>query len=87
VAGELSRRYPRGDRRDAPPGIVGWLADLSRDTYLKLMDDHYPAWKAKTNPRFAAINREVSRPEMTDAVCLARGAGLWRLTIAGETWG
>jgi putative pyruvate formate lyase activating enzyme len=25
--------------------IVGWLAGLSRDTYLNLMDQYYPAWK------------------------------------------
>jgi uncharacterized Fe-S radical SAM superfamily protein PflX/intein/homing endonuclease len=64
-----------GDTRQ----IAGWLAGLSRDTYLNLMDQYYPAWKAKTNPRFADINRRVTRPEMIEAVGLARTAGLWRL--------
>ena len=59
--------------------IVGWLADLSRDTYVSLMDQYYPAWKAKTNPRFAAINRRVNSTEMHEAHDLARAAGLWRL--------
>ena len=68
-----------GDTRE----IVGWLAGLSRDTYLNLMDQYYPAWKAKTNPRFADINRRVTRPEMVQAVQLAHGAGLWRLD---ERW-
>jgi putative pyruvate formate lyase activating enzyme len=64
-----------GDTRE----IVGWLAALSRDTYLNLMDQYFPAWKAQTTPRFADINRRVSRPEMKQAAELARRAGLWRL--------
>jgi putative pyruvate formate lyase activating enzyme len=59
--------------------IVDWLAELSRDTYLNLMDQYYPAWKAKTNPRFEEINRRVTGPEMQQAEQLARRAGLWRL--------
>jgi len=59
--------------------IVGWLASLSRDSYLNLMDQYFPAWKAKTNPRFTAINRRVTQAEMTQALEMARNAGLWRL--------
>ncbi len=33
-----------GDTRQ----IVGWLAGLSRDTYVNLMDQYTPAWKAVT---------------------------------------
>jgi putative pyruvate formate lyase activating enzyme len=64
-----------GDTRE----IVGWLGALGRDTYVNLMDQYYPAWKAKTNSRFADINRRVTRPEMSQAIALARAAGLWRL--------
>src|SRR5262249_35559957 len=63
--------------------IVRWLGGLSRDTYLNLMDQYYPAWKAKTNPRFASINRRVFPREMDEATELARAAGLWRLD---ERW-
>src|SRR5262249_11881658 len=59
--------------------IGGWLAALSQNTSVNLMDRYYPAWKAKTNPRFADINRRVTRPEMAQATTLARAAGLWRL--------
>jgi len=83
LRGVLVRHLVMPGRLNDTRQIVGWLADLSRDTYLNLMDQYYPAWKAKTNPRFAAINREVSRPEMMDAVRLALGAGLWRLD---ERW-
>jgi putative pyruvate formate lyase activating enzyme len=64
-----------GDTRE----IVGWLAGLSRDTYLNLMDQYSPAWKVPTNPRFALINRRITHSEMRQALDLARGAGLWRL--------
>jgi putative pyruvate formate lyase activating enzyme len=59
--------------------VLGWLAALARDSYLNLMDQYYTAWKVKTNPRFAEINRRVTRPEMAEAFELARGAGLWCL--------
>jgi putative pyruvate formate lyase activating enzyme len=59
--------------------IIEWLAELSRDTYVNLMDQYYPAWKAKTNPRFEEINRRVTTAEMQQAEQMARRAGLWRL--------
>jgi len=59
--------------------IVRWTAELSQDSYLNLMDQYYPAWKAKTNPRFEEINRRVTRPEMAEAENIAREARLWRL--------
>lgn len=59
--------------------IVQWLASLSRDTYLNLLDQYLPAWKVKTNRCFSAINRRVSQAEVVEAQRLARAAGLWRL--------
>jgi putative pyruvate formate lyase activating enzyme len=75
----LVRHLVMPGRLDDTRQIVGWLAGLSRDTYLNLMGQYYPAWKAKSNPRFADINRRVSLPEMAEAAGLARAAGLWRL--------
>lgn len=77
--GVLVRHLMMPGRLEDTRQIVGWLAGLSQDTYLNLMDQYYPAWKAKTNPRFAEINRRVTRPEMQQAEELARAAGLWRL--------
>jgi putative pyruvate formate lyase activating enzyme len=79
LRGVLVRHLVMPGRLDDTRAIVGWLAALSPDTYVNLMDQYYPAWKAKTNPRFAEINRGVTRPEMTQAFALARAAGLWRL--------
>ncbi len=59
--------------------IVRWLAELSPDTYVNLMDQYYPAWQVVKTQRFAEINRRMTRPEMEQARDLARAAGLWRL--------
>jgi putative pyruvate formate lyase activating enzyme len=62
--------------------IMRWLAqDLSRDTYVNVMDQYYPAHKAKTEPRFAEINRSITGDEFCGAIQLARKAGLWRFDI------
>jgi len=83
LRGVLVRHLVMPGRLNDTRQIVGWLASLSRDIYLNLMDQYYPAWKAKTNLRFADINRRVSGPEMDQAVDLAHAAGLWRLD---ERW-
>jgi putative pyruvate formate lyase activating enzyme len=79
LRGVLIRHLVMPGRLDDTRHIVRWTAELSRDSYLNLMDQYNPAWKAKTNPRFAEINRHVTRPEMADAETMAREAGLWRL--------
>jgi putative pyruvate formate lyase activating enzyme len=59
--------------------IMRWLAStLSRDTFVNLMDQYRPAWKARTDRRYADINRFLSEPEFEQAQALARTAGLWR---------
>jgi putative pyruvate formate lyase activating enzyme len=64
-----------GDTRE----IMHWIANnLSRDTYVNVMDQYYPAYKVETEPRFAEINRSISADEFCGAVDLARTAGLWR---------
>jgi putative pyruvate formate lyase activating enzyme len=79
LRGVLVRHLVMPGRLEDTRQIVAWLATLSRDTYLNLMDQYYPAWKVKSNPRFADINRRVTCPEMAQAISLARAAGLWRL--------
>jgi putative pyruvate formate lyase activating enzyme len=83
LRGVLVRHLVMPGRLDDTGPIIGWLADLSRDCYLNLMDQYHPAWKVTTNPRFTAINRRVTRGEMARAEDLARSAGLWRLD---ERW-
>ena len=60
--------------------IMRWIATtLSRDTYINVMDQYYPAYKAETEPRFAQINRPLRGIEFEQAVDHARSVGLWRL--------
>src|SRR6516162_5571967 len=72
LRGVLVRHLVMPGRLNDTRQIVGWLAGLSKDTYLNLMDQYSPAWKAKTNPRFTEINRRVTLPEMTQSLELAR---------------
>jgi putative pyruvate formate lyase activating enzyme len=59
--------------------IMLWIAsNISRDTYINVMNQYYPAHKAETEPRFADINRNVTADEFCGTLQLARGAGLWR---------
>jgi putative pyruvate formate lyase activating enzyme len=59
--------------------IMRWISALSADTYVNVMDQYSPAWKAKTEEKYQDINREVEATEMEDALAHARAAGLWRL--------
>ena len=79
LRGLLVRHLVMPGRPGDTRAIVTWLAELSSDTNLNLMDQYYPAWKAQSNQRFADINRRVTGPEMTEARDLAHAAGLWRL--------
>jgi putative pyruvate formate lyase activating enzyme len=57
-----------------------WLGhELSSDTYVNVMDQYYPAWKAKNEAKFAEINRVIRESELEQALVYAREAGLWRL--------
>jgi len=57
--------------------IMQWLAGLSRDTYVNVMGQYYPAWKAKT--RYPELNRRIFPSELEQALAYTRDVGLWRL--------
>ena len=76
--GVLVRHLVMPGMLDDTREIVRWLAALSPDTYVNIMDQYAPAWRAKTEARFHEINRRVTRREMDEALALARAAGLWR---------
>lgn len=52
--------------------------EISKDTYVNLMDQYHPAYRARQFPR---INRSVSHLEYEAAVMAARSAGLSRVLI------
>jgi putative pyruvate formate lyase activating enzyme len=79
LRGVLVRHLVMPGLLDDTREIMQWIADnLSRDTYVNVMDQYYPAHKAETEPRFAEINRGISDDEFCGALELARSAGLWR---------
>jgi putative pyruvate formate lyase activating enzyme len=79
LRGVLVRHLVMPGLLDDTHEIMRWLAqDLSRDTYVNVMDQYYPAHKAETEPRFAEINRSITGDEFCGAIQLARNAGLWR---------
>ncbi|MDR7454796.1 MAG: radical SAM protein, partial [Armatimonadota bacterium] len=76
--GVLVRHLVMPGMLDDTREIVRWLAALSPDTYVNIMDQYFPAWRAKTEERFREINRRVTPREVEEALALARAAGLWR---------
>ncbi|MCH8206268.1 MAG: radical SAM protein [Chloroflexi bacterium] len=78
LRGLLVRHLVMPGMPDEAAPIMSWLAGLSPDTYVNVMDQYYPAWKAKTDDRYADIGRGVHPEEMEEVFDSAREAGLWR---------
>src|SRR2546425_3922542 len=79
LRGALVRHLVMPGLLDDTREIMHWIATtLSRETYVNVMDQYYPAHKAATQPRFAEINRGISDNEFCHAIELARAARLWR---------
>ncbi len=65
-----------------PEGLAGtaeaarFLAEeISPDTYVNIMDQYYPAYRALRHP---PLHRRPTRREVEEAYAAARAAGLWR---------
>ena len=56
--------------------IVRFLAGLSKDTYVNIMDQYRPCYRAHEDP---SLTRRPTREEFEEALRLAREAGLHRL--------
>ena len=57
--------------------IMRFLAkDISRNTYVNIMDQYRPCWKAFNYP---PLKRQITREEFEEAVEVAKAAGLHRL--------
>ena len=68
-----------------PGGIAGtreimrFLAEeISRDTYVNVMDQYYPAGRV-SREKFPEINRRINTAEYREAIRVTREAGLHRL--------
>ncbi|MBN1164074.1 MAG: radical SAM protein, partial [Candidatus Krumholzibacteriota bacterium] len=61
--------------------IVGWIAEkLPPDTYLNIMSQYRPAYRASEYPPLA---RRITRQEYSEVVDCARRSGLTNLDIQG----
>jgi putative pyruvate formate lyase activating enzyme len=62
-------------------GVISWIAkNLPKDTYLNLMSQYRPMYKADEYPE---ISRRITRAEYENAVNWARVAGLTNLDLQG----
>ncbi len=73
------------------PGLVGeaaaifrFLASLSRDTWVHVMAQFYPAYRVGRAgrdgaPEYPELDRAASAAELAEAIAAARDAGLWRI--------
>lgn len=57
--------------------VMGFIArELSPDSYVNIMDQYRPCFKAADYP---PLNRRITAEEFNEAVAIAREEGLWRL--------
>ena len=79
LRGVLVRHLVMPGLLDDTREIMRWIAEnMSRDTYVNVMDQYYPAHKAETERRFTEINCAITADEFCGAMELARATGLWR---------
>jgi putative pyruvate formate lyase activating enzyme len=80
LRGVLVRHLVMPGMLDDSAEIFKYLGStVSRDTYVNIMDQYFPAWKARGEQKYQEIGRRISRRELNDAFASAAAAGLWRL--------
>lgn len=80
LRGVLVRHLVLPGMLDDTRAILRWLAgECDRDTFVNVMDQYHPAWKARDDPKYREINRRLDSREFDEAVELSRQEGLWRL--------
>jgi putative pyruvate formate lyase activating enzyme len=78
--GLLVRHLVLPDGMAGSAAVMAFLAGLSRQTYVNVMDQYRPCHLAFDSPGLA---RRVTRQEVAEAVAVARAAGLSRLDGEG----
>jgi putative pyruvate formate lyase activating enzyme len=87
VRGVLVRHLVMPGALDDTREIMRFVSGLSRDSYVNVMDQYYPAYRAKTEGKFREINRCVLPQELETAYAHAREAGLWRFDARWRRFG
>jgi len=77
VRGVLVRHLVLPEGLAGTPAIMRILAeDISKNTYLNIMDQYRPCWKAFNYP---PLDRPITKEEFAEAVETAKAAGLHHL--------
>ncbi len=76
VRGLLVRHLVLPNNLAATDRVIDFIAGLSRDTYLNIMDQYRPEYRAR---EYADLRRRVTLQEFDEAILHARRAGLRRL--------
>ncbi len=77
VKGLLVRHLVLPDGLSGTPEVMRFIAeDISKDTYVNIMDQYYPCYSAPENP---PLNRRITRKEFIEAIDTARASGLKRI--------
>jgi len=77
VKGLLVRHLVLPNNLAGTEKVVKFLAkEISKNTFLNVMDQYYPTWKAFQHPE---LSRRISSKEYQEAINLAKKAGLKRL--------
>lgn len=80
--GLMIRHLVMPNRISGTREIIGWIAEnLPKDTYLNIMSQYRPMYRAFEYPE---INRRITREEYNEAVRWAKEAGLTNLDIQGH---
>ena len=76
--GMLVRHLVMPGMLEETKAILRFLAkEISKDTYLNLMDQYYPAYKVAAG-KYPELARPIFRSEYEEALRYARELGLWR---------
>lgn len=79
LRGVIVRHLVMPGMLDDTQEMMKFLArELSTDTFVNIMDQYYPAYRAKSEAKYADINRRIYPAELDEAYAHAAAAGLWR---------
>ena len=80
-SGLMIRHLVMPNRASGTKEVVQWIGNnLPKDTYLNLMSQYRPMFRADQYPE---INRPITRAEYQEAIEAARDAGLTNVDIQG----
>lgn len=80
VQGLIIRHLILPDNLAGTEEIMEFIAnELSTDTYINIMDQYYPAYKAVD---YTVLNRKINESEFKEAVEIAQNKGLTRVNIS-----